>query len=68
MGDLAGALEDFNKCITLEPTDPKWYESRADYWKEHGRRDLADVDRSHARILRTPKTNGVDQIIKKKAG
>jgi hypothetical protein len=52
LGDLNGALEDYNESIRLAPEEPRWLANRAQYWSFRDRPDLADEDNRHAAIVR----------------
>jgi lipoprotein NlpI len=48
----AGAREDFDESIRLDPDNDVLYENRARFWEAIGRDDLAGNDRSKARAIR----------------
>lgn len=44
MGDIDGALQDFNKAIELDTNNAVLYNNRADFWLIQGECDKALVD------------------------
>jgi hypothetical protein len=51
LGDAERAKEAYAKSIAEEPSEPRWYLNRAQFWDEHGRPDLALMDRRCAQEL-----------------
>ncbi len=52
VGDNDEALRYHNAAINLEPNEPVFYETRADFWRALGRRDREQQDYATARKLR----------------
>jgi hypothetical protein len=45
------AEDDYNESILLNPSQPRWYLNRAQYWDSRGRSDRAADDRHSAAVL-----------------
>ncbi len=52
LGEMEKVEEGYNESIEAEPSDPRWYLNRAQYWDQRGRSDLANADRQVAQSLR----------------
>jgi Tfp pilus assembly protein PilF len=52
LGELDKAEKDYTESIELGPSQPRWYENRAQFWEQQGKPELAGVDRRRAQALR----------------
>jgi tetratricopeptide (TPR) repeat protein len=52
LNEMEKAQEDYNKSIEVEPSEPRWYLNRAQYWDQRGQSELAETDRHMAQTLR----------------
>lgn len=48
VADHKGALEDYNKAVSLAPNDPRWYVERGDFFELTKQVDAAMSDLTHA--------------------
>ncbi len=49
LGDAERAEKDYTESIKLAPNQPRWYENRAQYSAQQGKKELADADQRLAR-------------------
>ncbi len=57
LGEFAEAERDYEESLRMEPTEPRWYLNRAQYWDQKGRPELAQEDRRNAERVKRAEGN-----------